>query len=106
VSIPSSILDCAAVRREINFSTKKEISSLSLVQRFLLNGLCIENWSFQFGYCIPNSTNTWQQVIQSARGKDQMMKATDMSGKVIIDTCFYDKGDLIYQNKAKVYYVK
>jgi retinal rod rhodopsin-sensitive cGMP 3',5'-cyclic phosphodiesterase subunit delta len=29
---------------------------------------CIEEWFFDFGFVIPNSTNTWQQVIEADEG--------------------------------------
>ena len=83
--IPSDILKCDLVSREINFSSESEICNLNLVQRILLNDTCIEEWLFDFGFVIPRSTNTWQQTIQ-ARGKDKMIDPQVMSGNIIIET--------------------
>lgn len=38
------------------------------------NGGCMEEWNFNFGFVIPNSTNTWQQTIEAAE-ESQMMPA-------------------------------
>lgn len=43
-------------------------------QKVLFKGRCLEEWFFEFGYVIPNSTNTWQSVIESAP-ESQMMPA-------------------------------
>jgi retinal rod rhodopsin-sensitive cGMP 3',5'-cyclic phosphodiesterase subunit delta len=75
-----------------------------LRQTFLLNEHCIEEWFFTFGYVIPNSTNTWQQVIKSA-GKGKMMSPEILSGNVIIDTKFYDEESVIFENRMRVYYI-
>lgn len=42
----------------------------------LLNvqGRCLEEWYFEFGFVIPNSTNTWQSLIEAAP-ESQMMPA-------------------------------
>jgi retinal rod rhodopsin-sensitive cGMP 3',5'-cyclic phosphodiesterase subunit delta len=41
---------------------------------FLLQGRCLEEWFFEFGFVIPNSTNTWQSLIEAAP-ESQMMPA-------------------------------
>ncbi len=70
----------------------------------MINDVMTEEWSFDFGFVIPYSTNTWQQVIQSA-GKDNMMNPDLLSGNVTIDTMFFDEDQLIYQNKVRIYYI-
>ncbi len=70
----------------------------------MLNQTCIEEWSFDFGFVIPHSTNSWQQVIRSA-GRDSMMSPEIISGNVTINTYFYDENELIYQNKVRVFYI-
>lgn len=41
-TVPRKILDCAAVSREINFTSKREIRQFRLEQRVFLDGSCIE----------------------------------------------------------------
>lgn len=41
-TVPREILECAAVSREINFTSKREIRQFRLEQRVFLHGSCIE----------------------------------------------------------------
>ncbi|KAG1706496.1 hypothetical protein DVH05_001645 [Phytophthora capsici] len=102
--IPVDILKCSAVSREINFSSAEEISQFRLEQRVFLNGSCIEEWLFNFGYVIPGSTNTWQQTIESA-GPENMLDPEVMSGKLTIETAFYDGQLPIAKTVYRIYYV-
>jgi len=64
--IPADILACSAVSREINFSSVKAMNEFKLEQRIFYEGVCIEEWYFDFGFVIPGSTNSWQQIIEAA----------------------------------------
>lgn len=52
--------------REIRFSSVLSLQELRIVQRVFLNGYCIEEWKFHFGFVIPNSINEWTDVIEAA----------------------------------------
>lgn len=99
--LPAKLLECRAVSREINFSSKELIESLSLMQRIKLHGKCIEEWVFQFGFVIPNSTNTWQQTIEAAA---ETFPASVLSGNVTIETSFFDGDLLVCCNTVRVWY--
>ena len=101
--IPKSILQCKAVSREINFSSVCEIPSLSLVQKVKLNGHTIEEWSFEFGFVIPNSSNTWEQVIYAA-DPEEMLPAEVLSGNITIETIFYQNDESIHNSSVRVFY--
>lgn len=90
--VPREILQSKAVSRELNFTCGQEVHQLRLQQRVFFQGTCIEECMFAFGYVIPGSTNTWQQVIEAAPA-DRMMPADVLSGKVVFKTSFFD-GDL------------
>ncbi|OAD55359.1 Retinal rod rhodopsin-sensitive cGMP 3',5'-cyclic phosphodiesterase subunit delta [Eufriesea mexicana] len=72
--VPKKILKCRAVSREINFSSAEPIERFRLEQKVLFKGRCLEEWFFEFGFVIPNSTNTWQSLIEAAP-ESQMMPA-------------------------------
>lgn len=101
--VPRSILQCRAVSREINFSSKNSISKFKLIQKVKLMDELIEEWNFDFGFVIPNSENSWEQVIDAAPS-DQMLPADILSGNVIIETCFYDGDELTHRSFVKVFY--
>ncbi|CAG9333192.1 unnamed protein product [Blepharisma stoltei] len=101
--VPKSILQCRAVSREINFSSKQAIQKFRLVQKVKLAGELLEEWSFEFGFVIPGSENNWEQVIDAAP-PEEMLPAEVLSGNVIIETCFYDENELIHRSYVKVFY--
>ncbi|RTG80444.1 retinal rod rhodopsin-sensitive cGMP 3',5'-cyclic phosphodiesterase subunit delta [Schistosoma bovis] len=70
------------------------------------------DWSFEFGFVIPGSTNTWQSLIQSDSA-DRMIPAKVLSyllrflcsGNVVIVTHFYDGDLLVSKSKVRIFYV-
>eukprot|EP00929_Paragymnodinium_shiwhaense_P108605 TRINITY_DN74919_c0_g1_i1.p1 TRINITY_DN74919_c0_g1~~TRINITY_DN74919_c0_g1_i1.p1 ORF type:complete len:170 (-),score=48.90 TRINITY_DN74919_c0_g1_i1:134-643(-) len=102
--VPRAILKCKQVSREINFSSVESMHSLRLVQTVYFNENILEEWSFPFGFVIPNSTNTWQQTIEAAED-EEMIPAELLSGNVVFETTFFD-GDLpLMTQKIRIYYV-
>lgn len=72
--VPKRILKSRAVSREINFSSIEPLERFRLEQKVLFKGRCLEEWLFEFGLVIPQSTNTWQSLMQAAP-ESQMMPA-------------------------------
>eukprot|EP00088_Acartia_fossae_P021752 TRINITY_DN23100_c0_g1_i2.p1 TRINITY_DN23100_c0_g1~~TRINITY_DN23100_c0_g1_i2.p1 ORF type:complete len:148 (+),score=35.62 TRINITY_DN23100_c0_g1_i2:2-445(+) len=102
--VPKKILKCRAVSRELNFSSLEPMEKFRLEQKVYFKDRCLEEWNFDFGYVIPESTNTWQSLIEAAP-ESQMMPAKVLSGNVVIVTHFYN-GDLeISQSRVKLFYV-
>ncbi|MBN3293857.1 PHB2 protein, partial [Polypterus senegalus] len=87
--VPKKILKCKAVSRELNFSSAEQMEKFRLEQKVYFKGQCLEEWFFEFGFVIPNSTNTWQSLIEAAP-ESQMMPANVLTGNVVIETKFFD----------------
>ncbi|KAH7643164.1 Retinal rod rhodopsin-sensitive cGMP 3',5'-cyclic phosphodiesterase subunit delta [Dermatophagoides farinae] len=102
--VPKSILKCRAVSREINFTSAEPIEKFRLEQRVFFKGRCLEEWFFEFGYVMANSTNTWQSLIEAAP-ESQMMPANVLNGNVIIETKFYDDDLLVSTTRVRLYYI-
>ncbi len=75
-----------------------------LEQKVLYRGRCLEEWNFEFGFVIPNSTNTWQSLIEAAP-ESQMMPARVLNGNVVIETKFFDDSLEVSTSKVRLYYV-
>jgi len=101
--VPKSILKCKAVSREINFSSTEVMNHFHLQQRVYFQGICMEEWEFNFGFVIPNSTNTWQSTIEAA-DESQMMPPEILSGNVYIETNFYDGDLFVSRSTVCIYY--
>jgi len=102
--VPKKILKCKAVSREINFSSAEQMEKFRLEQKVYLKDQVIEEWYFEFGFVIPNSTNTWQSLIEAAP-ESQMLPASLLSGNVVIETNFYDDDLLVSTSRVRLYYV-
>ena len=104
-NIPASVLSCEAVSRVLTFHSLVEIRHLRLEQQILLHGVPIEELKFDFGYVIPGSTNTWEQVIASEQGS--MMDAAELSGNLIIANAFFDgdQGNVVARCNVRLFYV-
>ena len=102
--VPKNILKCRAVSREINFSSIEPMEKFRLEQKVLYRNRCLEEWNFEFGFVIPNSTNTWQSLIEAAP-ESQMMPARVLTGNVTIETSFYDDDLLVSTSKVRLFYV-
>ncbi|GLH01967.1 Probable cGMP 3',5'-cyclic phosphodiesterase subunit delta [Gryllus bimaculatus] len=102
--VPKKILKCRAVSREINFSSVEPMEKFRLEQKVLFKGRCLEEWFFEFGFVIPNSTNTWQSMIEAAP-ESQMMPANVLNGNVVIETKFFDDDLLVSTSRVRLYYV-
>eukprot|EP00823_Brevimastigomonas_motovehiculus_P003056 TRINITY_DN1830_c0_g3_i1.p1 TRINITY_DN1830_c0_g3~~TRINITY_DN1830_c0_g3_i1.p1 ORF type:complete len:195 (-),score=53.48 TRINITY_DN1830_c0_g3_i1:328-912(-) len=105
VEVPASILQLKAVSREMTFSSIEQIEDFHLVQQVYLSNTMLEEWRFKFGFVIPNSTNTWQCVIEAAGG-EQMLPASLLSGNTTIVTHFFDGDQLVSKTTLRVYYVE
>jgi len=68
----------------------------------LLNGRAFEEWRFAFGFVVPGSTNTWQQVIEAA---DDMLDVDTLSGNVLVQSNFLDGDTLVATCSVRIFYV-
>ncbi|KAM9478420.1 retinal rod rhodopsin-sensitive cGMP 3',5'-cyclic phosphodiesterase subunit delta isoform 1-T1 [Salvelinus alpinus] len=102
--VPKKILKCKAVSRELNFSSSEKLEKFRLEQKVFFKGQCLEEWFFEFGFVIPNSTNTWQSLIEAAP-ESQMMPANVLTGNVVIETKFFDDDLHVSTSRVRLFYV-
>ena len=65
--------------------------------------MMIEEWNFHFGFVMPNSTNTWEQIIDAAE-PDEMLTPDQLNGNMKIETLFFDGSEQIYRSVMRVFY--
>ena len=92
------------ISREINFSSVEAMKKFRISQRVFFKNKVMEDWNFEFGFVIPNSTNTWQSLIEAAP-ESQMMPARVLSGKVVIETKFLDEDLEVSTSRVRLFYV-
>jgi len=67
-----------------------------------LNGQEVEDLFFKFGFAIPGSTNSWEQIIVSDQGN--MIPAEVLSGNLVVETSFLTGNHLISCTNYRVFY--
>lgn len=102
VHFPSEMLKSKQLSRMIVFSSKEPVEKMSLVQKMYLHGQLVETLFFEFGFVIPNSTNSWEQTIIADEGN--VMPAEILSGNLTCETVFYSHGVPIHKSSYKVFY--
>ena len=103
VEFPAAMLACGAIGREIVFYSKKIMNDFSIRQQMSVGGQVVEEFSFNFGFVMPNTTNSWEQVIEADEG--QVMPAEVLSGNLVVDTQFCVKGVPFATQSYRVFYV-
>jgi len=68
-----------------------------------VGGSVVEEFGFDFGFVMPNTTNSWEQVIEVDEAN--VMPAEVLSGNLVVDTYFCVKGVPFAQQKYRVFYV-
>ena len=68
VEFPAAMLACKAIGRELVFYSKKIMHDFSIKQVMSMNGQVVESFGFDFGFVMPNTTNSWEQIIDAEEG--------------------------------------
>ena len=102
--IATNVRDEASRQRAVREGLLRELEAVCEAraeQRVLLHDRPFERWTFRFGFVMPGSTNTWQQVIEAA---DEMLPVEVLDGNVVIETSFFDGQQLISQCRVRIFY--
>ena len=102
VVLPAEILQCAEVSREIVFYSEEEIKDFQLLQKISLNGQEIEQLYFRFGFVIPKSQNSWDQIIQA--DVEGMLPADVLSGNLLVETMFLSQDYVVHRSYYRIFY--
>jgi retinal rod rhodopsin-sensitive cGMP 3',5'-cyclic phosphodiesterase subunit delta len=102
VHFPNEMLRSKQLARMIVFSSKEAVEKMSLVQKMYLHGQLVETLLFEFGFVIPNSTNSWEQTIVADEGN--VMPAEILSGNLTCETLFYSHGVPIHKSSYRIFY--
>ena len=87
----------------MTFYSKHPIENFKILQRMKLHGQVVEDMVFNFGFVIPGSTNSWDQMIEADSG--HVMPAEILSGNLIAETYFMSGEKAIACQQYKVFYV-
>ena len=90
----------------MNFSIgPKPIKSLEIIERHYFKGRVLRSYSFQFGFVIPKSTNSWEFIYDLPDLSDEeKQEMIDAPWEVKSDSFFFADGKLLIHNRAAYNY--
>ena len=109
------------ITHEKNFqpkiSTPSDLQFNNSVLKTYFRGKLIEEWPFHFGFVMPNTTNTWENLIEADTAN--IMPASmlrfkkicfvaikkKISGNIVIETIFYNETSIVSKSKVRFFYV-
>ena len=60
-----AFLELRNVGAQLTFKVgNKPLQKLSMIERHYVNKALLKSYDFQFGFCIPNSENTWEHIYE------------------------------------------
>ena len=80
------------------------MTAFRMEQHVLFKDQPMEEWLFDFGFVIPESTNSWQSVVEAAPEAD-MMPASVLNGNIVVETKFFDGDTHISTSRVRIFYV-
>jgi protein unc-119 len=79
----------------------KPIDNMEMIERHYFRGKCIREFSFKFGFVIPNSTNSWEFVYDLPELSEELhTEITQAPWEVKSDSFFFANGELMIHNRA------
>ena len=76
-----------------------------MVERHYFRGKVIRSYNFDFGFVIPNSTNSWEFIYDLPElDEDLKLEIQGAPWEVKSDSFFFAEGKLIIHNRAEYNY--
>lgn len=84
---------------------EKPIHKLEMIERHYFRGRVIQEFSFQFGFVIPNSTNEWEFVYDMPDlTPAEKQEIIDAPWEVKADSFYFAEGRLLVHNRSEYNY--
>lgn len=85
----------------LTFSTYQPLKQFRMIERHYFRSKLVKSYDFTFGFCIPNSTNTWETLLDVPALDAALVKEMIRYPFETKSDTFYFVGDeLVIHNKA------
>ncbi len=104
--LPKKLFSYELFAREFKMVSLKPIKRLSIEQLVYFNDNIVESMKYRLGYAqlssfvMPRSINAWQSVVQV----DAKVEPSALSGRVVVETKFFDEEKVIFISRIRVHY--
>jgi len=99
-------LDLQTVGTTLQFAVgPAEVPGFRMIERHYFRDILIKSFDFEFGFCIPNSVNTWEAIYDVPELDPELKQALiDNPWETQSDSFYFVGDELIMHNKAKYAY--
>ena len=102
----SDILRTPTISTTLTFSVgPKEVEDFRMIERHYFRDRLVKSYDFTFGFCIPNSTNTWEAVYAvPLLEPDLVAEMVANPFETTSDSFYFVNDELVMHNKAAYSY--
>ncbi|KAL2912191.1 hypothetical protein HK105_208324 [Polyrhizophydium stewartii] len=103
---PISFLQAKNIGTTLTFAVgPKELSSFRMIERHYFRDRLLKSFDFTFGFCIPNTVNTWEHIYEVPALDEKTKKEMVLSpGQTVSDSFYFVDNKLVLHNKASYSY--
>jgi len=103
-----AFLQLTAIGTTLTFSNgPQEIPNFRMIERHYFRDNLIKSFDFNFGFVIPNSTNTWEAIYDMPElDPDLMEDMINNPWETQSDSFYYVNDQMVLHNKAKYAYTR
>lgn len=103
-----AFLDLTTIGTTLTFSVgDNEVHDFRMIERHYFRDQLIKSYDFEFGFVIPNSTNTWEAIYDMPElDPDLKQEMIDNPWESQSDSFYYVDGQMVLHNKAKYAYTR
>jgi len=104
----TDFLRLQSIGTQLEFSVGPEpVPSFRMIERHYFRDRLIKSFDFSFGFCIPNSTNSWEAIYDVPPLDEDLIQEMVANPFETQSDSFYFVGDtMIMHNKAKYAYTQ
>ena len=89
----------------LTFSTYHPLKNFRIIERHYFRSRLIKSYDFTFGFCIPNSTNTWETLLDVPILDAKLVKEMiEHPYETKSDTFYFVGDELVMHNKASYHF--
>ena len=105
-SFPKDFLKIGQIGTSVEFKVgSKEVKNFRMIERHYFKGKLLRSYDFTFGFCIPNSKNTWEVIYSIPPLKDEeIMDMVKLPFEAKSDSFYFVGNTLIMHHKAEYEY--
>eukprot|EP00976_Prorocentrum_cordatum_P027296 553443-Prorocentrum_minimum.AAC.1 len=105
-SFPLEFLRYKTVRTSLVFSVgPQEVPNFRMIERHYFRDTLIRSYDFTFGFCIPNSVNSWEAIYPVPElSEDRVQQMIANEYETTSDSFYFVDNKLVMHNKAAYKY--